>query len=65
MSTMFKAASKLEPDFITRCDFVASGLGMQKVRQGVFCGRNVIIFSNYFDNLTVLGYLDNLVRKFA
>jgi hypothetical protein len=42
-----------------------SGLGMQKVFQGVFCGRNVLIFGYFFDNLTVFGYLDNLVRKFA
>jgi Tfp pilus assembly protein PilV len=29
---------------ITRCDFVASGLVIQKVLQGVFCVRNVLIF---------------------
>jgi hypothetical protein len=49
---------------ITRCNFVASGLGIQKVLKGVFC-RNVLIFRYFFDNLIVFGYLDNLVRKFA
>jgi hypothetical protein len=34
-----------------RCDFVASGLGMQKVHQGVFCVRNVLIFRHFDHHL--------------